>query len=50
MKKKSKDILSFLSYSDGKNTLEDISDYTNFSNGYTKRIFDILKNKNLIEK
>ena len=50
MKKKSKDILSFLSYSDGKNTLEDISDYTNFSNGYTKRIFEILKNKNLIEK
>ena len=50
LKKKSKDLLNFLSYSDGKNTLEDISEYTNNSLNYTKKIYkDLLKN-NLLDK
>ena len=50
LKKKSKDLLNFLSYSDGKNTLEDISEYTNNSLHYTKKIYKELLNNNLLEK
>ena len=49
-KKKSKDLLSFLSFSDGNNSLEDISEYNNHSLNYTKKIHKLLKRNNLIEK
>ncbi len=47
-KKYSKNLLNFLSYSDGKNSLEDISNYINLSLNDTKKISIILKKKKLI--
>ena len=51
LKKRSKDFLEFLSYSDGKNTLEDISEYMNNTLVYTKKIYtDLIKNNLLKNK
>ena len=43
-------ILSFMSYSDGKNDLEKIANLINLSKSKTKKIFNILLKKNLIKE
>ncbi len=49
-KKLSKNLLSFLSFSDGTNTLEDISNYCKFTKKYNMKIYKILNKHNLINK
>ncbi len=46
----SKLILSFLSYSDGKNSIEDIAKYINLDYKATLKIYKLLKKNNLIKK
>ena len=48
IKKYAKNLLNFLSYSDGQNSLEDISKYIKFDLDDTKKIRKILKKENLI--
>ena len=45
-----RNILSFMSYSDGKNDLEKIANLINLSKSKTKKIFNILLKKNLIKE
>jgi aminopeptidase-like protein len=48
IKKYAKNLLNFLSYSDGQNSLEDISKYIKLDLDDTKKIRKILKKENLI--
>ena len=48
IKKNAKNILNFLSYSDGRNSLNDISDYIRLNINDTEKINKVLKNNNLI--
>ena len=43
-----RNILSFMSYSNGKNDLDKISKLINLSKAETKKIFNLLKKKKLI--